>query len=116
MTRAKRVCKQSGCPVLVDGGYCDEHRRAHLRAVDRQRGSRQTRGYGVQHTRLRARWAPRVAAGVVDCHAEQCVMPARLILPGMPWDLGHAPDRRGWTGPEHARCNRRTGGQAAHAN
>jgi hypothetical protein len=110
MTRAKRVCKQSGCPTIVDGGHCDEH----ARQADKARGRRQVRGYTTHHDQLRARWAPRVALGIVDCHAHQCLMLMRRILPGTPWDLGHTADRQAWTGPEHARCNRAAGGRAAH--
>ena len=72
------------------------------------------RGYGNDHQALRARWAPSVAAGQVFCHARRCLMPNRLIRPGMAWDLGHTPDRTAHTGPEHMRCNRSEG--AARGN
>lgn len=66
--------------------------------------------------RLRATWSARVEAGQVDC--ARC---GRTILPGQPWDLGHAVDRamggRDSDGlyPEHARCNRAAGGRLAQA-
>ena len=72
------------------------------------------RGYDGEHERLRARWAPLVAAGQVDCHAARCLRWSRRILPGAAWDLGHTPDRSGWTGPEHPACNRSEG--AARGN
>lgn len=60
------------------------------------------RGYGWQHEKLRARWAPIVAAGTTNC--ARCHQP---IHPGTPWDLGHDDhDRDHYTGPEHRRCNR----------
>lgn len=68
-------------------------------------GPRQ-RGYTAAHDRERARWAPKVDAGLVDC--ARC---AQLIEPGRPWDLGHTDDRTGWSGPEHAACNRKAGGR-----
>lgn len=64
------------------------------------------RGYGHHHQQLRKRWAPNVAAGVVDC--ARC---GERIEPGDPWDLGHDDhDRRVYTGPEHQACNRGTNG------
>src|SRR5262245_43062993 len=66
------------------------------------RGTRQERGYGVAHQRLRAQWAPLVAAGRVSC--ARC---GKLIEPGAAWDLGHDDhDRRKYRGPEHQSCNR----------
>jgi hypothetical protein len=110
MLHAKKVCAQPGCPTLVDGGNC----RPHERAADRARGSRRERGYDAEHDALRRRWKPKVERGGVHCHAERCLMPARLILTGQAWDLGHTEDRTAWTGPEHAHCNRAAGGRAAH--
>jgi hypothetical protein len=75
------------------------------------RRSTTQRGYGAWHQRLRLRWAPRVAAGVVDCSAPLCLAEqagsGRRINPGEPWDLGHdETDRRRYAGPQHAACNR----------
>jgi hypothetical protein len=67
-------------------------------------GSTAARGYGHAHERERARWKPKVEAGLVHC--ARCRQP---IEPGRPWDLGHTDDRTTWTGPEHVTCNRRAG-------
>ena len=69
------------------------------------------RGYGSSHQRLRAAWVARVEAGGVIC--ARCGFG---IAPGAKWDLGHSDvDRAEYTGPEHARCNRRAGGRAGAA-
>lgn len=65
--------------------------------------------YNYEHRQLRERWRPHVEAGEVLCHAKECVMPSRVILPGQRWDLGHNEAGTEWTGPEHERCNRRDG-------
>lgn len=69
-------------------------------------GTTGSRGYGLSHKQERARWAPKVDAGLVDC--ARCRKP---IEPGRPWDLGHLDDRSGWSGPEHRSCNRVAGGR-----
>ena len=69
------------------------------------RRSTYARGYDRKHEAERARWVPKVDAGLVDC--ARCNQP---IQPGRPWDLGHTDDRKGWTGPEHRHCNRSAGG------
>jgi hypothetical protein len=90
---------------------------ARRRLRERLRGmvrpSPSARGYGTGHRALRRLWAPQVAAGVVRCgRGADCLFAvdgvAGLIGPGEPWDLGHTPDRMGYTGPEHRRCNRAT--------
>ena len=109
MPKAMRVCPKPGCPELTPGGLCLTHRAEH----ERRRGTRQQRGYDAAYDRERKRWAPKVAAVTVHCHAPVCIEPARLILPHQPWDLGHDEQRR-IRGPEHASCNRSAGGRAAH--
>ena len=111
MPRAKRVCAEPGCPELVDSGRCPTCASKH----EARRGRRQVRGYDAAYDRERKRWAPKVAACTVHCHADVCLMPSgRLILLGQDWDLGHDGDRN-IRGPEHARCNRSAGGHASHS-
>jgi hypothetical protein len=93
----RRLSQESRCPT------CRSRRQ---RERDADRGSPAARGYDHRHRRLRGRWAPKVAAGIVDC--ARCGLP---ILPGQPWDLGHQDDRRLWSGPEHQHCNRSAGGR-----
>lgn len=62
------------------------------------------RGYDYAHKQERARWQRQVDRGEADC--ARC---GEWIEPGTPWDLGHTDDRTGWTGPEHASCNRADG-------
>jgi hypothetical protein len=96
-----------GCGRLIpSGSRCAACRALQERARDARRGSRQQRGYDREHDAERARWAPLVEAGGVDC--ARCGL---LIGPGEPWDLGHTDDRTAWTGPEHARCNRAAAGR-----
>lgn len=106
MPRAQRICPRPGCPHLITTGrYCPDHARAY----ERQRGTRQQRGYDLTHERLRARWAARVATGAVPC--ARC---GSLIEPSAEWALDHTDDRTGYLGPSHATCNNRAGGVAAH--
>jgi hypothetical protein len=88
------------CGQLVRGKpRCWDCQRAH----DRQRGSRQQRGYDAQHDALRAQlvaaldpWAPCPRCG----HA---LGPDAALL-----DLMHNDQRTGWLGLGHRRCNRDT--------
>jgi len=69
------------------------------------------RGYGHSHQALRKSWQARVETGNVVC--ARCGF---AILPSAKWDLGHDDrDRSLYTGPEHARCNRRAGGRLGAA-
>ena len=64
------------------------------------------RGYGAAHRAERAKWAKVIATGDATC--VRCEHP---IAPTDPWDLGHSDDRKSWSGPEHASCNRSAGGR-----
>jgi 5-methylcytosine-specific restriction protein A len=50
-TRAMRICSQPGCCVLTHEARCSQHRRAGW-ATSRGK-SREQRGYGYQHRKLR---------------------------------------------------------------
>lgn len=107
-----RVCSQTGCGILVPKGtrYCAEHARAHEQA----RGTRQARGYGADHERLRAKWQLVLDAGdPVRCRNPECPTPDVPVNP-RDWHLGHRPDRTGWRGPEHPGCNLSEAGRASH--
>lgn len=93
-----RVCPVVDCPNLTKSGPCEKHRQTTSQ-----------RGYGTQHQRERARWAPLVESGAVDCR--RC---GTRIGAAEPWDLGH-PDAAcdAPKGPEHRRCNRATEAHAA---
>ena len=96
MTTLPRPCL--GCGQLIaSGSRCPACRAL----VERARGSRQQRGYDATHEAERKRLAPIVAAGQVSC--ARCGL---LIEPGAAWDLDHLPDRSGYLGPAHQRCNR----------
>ncbi len=75
---------------------------AKFRRDRRYKGNTTARGYDQHHKNLRAELDLVVQTGTVRC--ARC---GQLIPPG-PWDLGHKPGKRGYAGPEHVRCNRRT--------
>lgn len=92
------ACSVRNCPNLKP---CPDH-------VPR-RASRQERGYGRQHDRLRATWELKI----LQCDVK-CARCSQLVLPGMKWHLDHTDDRTGYLGPSHERCNTSAGGKAAH--
>ena len=87
--RVRRPCLV--CGRLSDGSYCSQH--------DPKAGGVHRKVHALE----RARWAPLVATGTVDC--SRCGYP---INPGQRWDI----DRRPWGWrPSHATCNRAAGGR-----
>ena len=106
---AKRVC--TGCKAIYDprstgsrAGRCTACSRIH----DRERGSREERGYGAAHQATRVVYQARMDAGeVLTCW--RCLLP----IVGA-WHLGHDDDRTITRGPEHARCNLSAAGKASH--
>lgn len=98
-----RVCSQPGCPELVDAGRCAEHRREY----ERERGSREERGYGVDHQRQRYLLLRAQRRGL-QLVCARCEKP----IYGEDWHLGHTDDRATWSGPEHGLCNLSAAGHA----
>ena len=44
-SKAKRICNHPGCRELVDGRYCEKHKKQDQRVRDERRGSAHERGY-----------------------------------------------------------------------
>lgn len=93
------------CRRPTEGRRCT----ACSRTKEQQRGSTTDRGYGAEHQRERAAWAPRVATGTVTCRRAPfglCIADRQTIRPDEPWHLGH-PDAAcpAPKAPEHEACN-----------
>lgn len=105
----KRVCREKGCPALVDAtayrGRCVRHQQAY----EAQRGTRQQRGYDADHERARSEIVAHMNAGeIILCWScEKPLTPSTLRL-------DHTADRTGYRGPACDLCNSRIAGQAAH--
>jgi hypothetical protein len=94
-----RVCRHG--EIVHAGGSCPSCQAEKLER-SRLRGTTTARGYGSAHRALRKQLAPLVASGQMRC--ARC---GGIILPGTPFDLGHADgDRTRYHGLEHAVCNR----------
>ncbi len=109
---ARRPCAEPGCPTITDATRCP----THTRARDRARGTRQERGYGAAHDRLRADYQRRMDRGeTFECwRCGDDINPER-------WTLGHCDDDRAhYHGPECPPCDYATSGRgecphASHA-
>ena len=99
-----RVCAEPGCPNLQAEARCVKHRRQR----ERERGTRQQRGYGPAHDALRASYQRRMDAGeVFTCW--RCVT---TRIDPTAWHLGHDDaDRTRYMGPECVPCNTATSGR-----
>ena len=99
MTPPARVCRHG--EIIPSGGSCARCQGEKIERA-RRRGTTTARGYGSAHRALRKRLASLVASGQMRC--ARC---GGVILPGTPFDLGHADgDRTRYHGLEHAVCNR----------
>lgn len=100
MPLAMRLCPVPGCGVATGGGRCPSHKRD----AERARGTRQRRGYGSAHLRMRAVLLP-LAIGT------RCAICNRIMHEYESLDLDHSiPLRidRHSVGDRivHASCNR----------
>jgi hypothetical protein len=102
---ARRPCVEAGCPAIIDTTRCIEHARQR----DKERGTRQARGYDANHDSERAKWAR-----IIDAGGWPCGRCDGRVQPGDDWHLDHTDDRNGYIGPSHARCNLSAAGKAAH--
>lgn len=84
-------------------GECRDHRRYRLGSG---RTNTTTRGYGREHVKVREQWRPIVERGEATC----CLC-GEPIQPFDLWHLDHTPERDGYRGVAHARCNMRDGGK-----
>ena len=104
----KRPCVEAGCPALIPAGTtrCIEC----ARKKDKERGTRQARGYGSEHEAERRKWERIIRQGGWPC--ARC---DNRIQPGDAFHLDHAEDRSTYLGPSHAHCNLSAAGKASHA-
>ena len=105
---ALRPCIEPDCPVLTDRTRCLDH----TRSKDRERGTRQQRGYDAAHDREARAWRESIRRGErVLCW--RCGQP---ITDPDDCHLGHDDHDRSITrGPEHGRaCNLSAAGKARH--
>lgn len=74
------------------------------------------RYWNAEHRALRKAYAEQLARdGFLICQQDDgsgvpgsgCVMPSRIILPGMRWNLGHDATGTRYIGPVCAKCNHR---------
>lgn len=103
-----KVCLEPGCPRIQRESRCLDHRRQ----VEQARGTRQERGYGAEHDRLRAEYDRRMANGErFICW--RCAERGRPHeVDPMYYDLGHDDlDRSRYRGPECVAGNRATSGR-----
>lgn len=104
MPRAPKRCGRTDCTArVVAATYCPEHQAERDRRINTT-----ARGYGHAHQNAREA-ALRVLTPGTPCHLCQHPMwPAQRLA------FDHTPDRTGYRGLVHARCNSRDGGQRAH--
>jgi hypothetical protein len=108
----ERACKRCGWLTWSSRSpYCLEHRPpAEVRAKWATK-TRDRRGYGTAHKRLRERYRHLIDGGAVVL----CARCRRRILPGESWDLDHGPDRSSYLGASHRMCNQVAGARKGAA-
>jgi len=106
-----RVCIEAGCPALTRTTRC----RAHERARDTARGTRQQRGYDADYDRAHRDYQRRLDAGEVFwCwRCPELSRPAHVVDGGH-WHLGHSnEDRAVIRGPQCPESNLNTASQGS---
>lgn len=105
----RRVCREPGCPALVEAnsyrGRCTRHQRAY----DAQRGTPTQRGYNAPYLNAKASYEADLRAG----KALTCVLCTHPITTP-PVTPQHSRDRTRIEGPSHEACNLRDAGLSSH--
>jgi 5-methylcytosine-specific restriction protein A len=78
-SRAFRACRSSGCPALVESGYCLEHEATYKRSIERWRGSPASRGYDNDWRKLRSIVLKESMFLCQHCLSKGIVTPARDV-------------------------------------
>ena len=85
---APRPCSRPGCGVLTTTGRCEQHQVKHGWGDDRERGTRQDRGYGKKYQRERKYIFRRDNKLCQPCLAEGRTTPATEIDHVIPYSMG----------------------------
>jgi len=77
-SKPKRICSHSGCPELVDSGYCDKHKKQTRSQYDDRRGTAAQRGYGSRWQKARKVYLAKHPL-CRHCEQEGKVVPATVV-------------------------------------
>ena len=78
-TRAKSICRHTGCGKLIDeAGYCEPHAKLHQQQADAARGSASSRGYNRRWQKARATWLSRHPL-CAHCEIDQRAVAATVV-------------------------------------
>jgi 5-methylcytosine-specific restriction protein A len=105
--RPLRLCARPGCGKRTRESYCDQHRRAHNWEDDRQRGTRQERGYDKHWLKLRKAFLSENPLCVL-CREDGKRTPAQEVDHVIPFKDRHDPKRLDWENLQAVcrRCHR----------
>jgi len=76
--RAKRPCRQPGCPNLVESGYCEKHKKNEWHKYDDKRGTSSERGYNARWRKARLIYLGKHPL-CVECEKEGKAEPGTII-------------------------------------
>lgn len=99
-----KVCTKPGCPELVDAGRCAEH----AREADKERGTRQQRGYGTKHDAYKR-------VNLASAYGQPCHLCGERMWPHQQLVPDHTEDRTSYRGMAHAICNNRDGARRGNS-
>lgn len=72
-----KPCKSSGCPELVQSGYCDKHKKNNYE-YDKKRGTANQRGYTYRWQQYRELFLKKNPI-CVECEEEELITPSTTV-------------------------------------